>query len=237
MTPSKPLLRRVALPLAGGLLALLASTRLAVAAADGTGNSIQIKVVGSLVPPACSLALPAGSTVDYGRMLHSQLATESHTLLPEQSLNFSITCDAPAKVALMLLDEHPATVVHDLIKTVRDEPDANFMANGLGSVGGVNIGIFYVRVFTGAGSNVPGKLRTLRSDGAQGWSETPVDAPLYAHGIKAVGFAEGQASLPTAFNTVSGKLKIQTIIRPRRDLPSVDEIVLAGSSTLTLYYQ
>ncbi|EJN06920.1 DUF1120 domain-containing protein [Herbaspirillum sp. YR522] len=236
MTTSSPLLRRVAVQLSSCLFALLA-TAPATAAADGTGNSIQIKVVGSLVPPACNLTMPAGSTVDYGRMLHSQLSTDSHTLLPEQKLTFSINCDAPAKVALLLQDEHPATIVQDLIKAVRDEPDANFMANGLGSVNGVNIGIFYVRVSTGSGRNVPGTLRTLRSDGMRGWSETPVDAPLYANGIYAVGFSEGQAALPTAFNTVSGELAIQTLIRPSAELPSVDEIVLAGSSTLTLYYQ
>ncbi|MCA1326615.1 DUF1120 domain-containing protein [Herbaspirillum sp. alder98] len=232
MKPSQSLSRRAIRPIMFFLYAWLASGHGGAAA-----GSVQLKVVGSLVPPACSLALPAGDTVDYGRMLNAELSPDSHTVLPERNLNFSITCDAPAKVALMLQDENPATIVPDLIKVVRGEADANFMANGLGSVNGVNIGIFYVRVVAGTGRNQPGSLRTLRSDGVQGWSETPVDAPLYANGSKAVGFSDGQASVPTALSTVTGRLAIQPLIRPRADLPTADEIVLAGSTTLTLYYQ
>ena len=233
MKPAKRSLRRHLPPIALLLHVLLASGQVGAAG----NSSVQIKVTGSVVPPACTIALTAGDTIDYGRMQFSELEKERNTILSERNLSFTINCDAPAKLALTLQDEQPATVVQDLIKGVRGEADANQMANGLGAVNGVNIGIFYVRVFAGDGSNNPGALRTLRSQGLEGWSETPVDAPLYADGSKPVGFSTGQTSVPTAFTTLTGRLAVQPVIRPSAELPSTHEIFLAGSSTLTVYYQ
>jgi type 1 fimbria pilin len=232
---SKSLIRHAMRPLAFYLLTLLNSGH--AGASEGGSNSIQLRVIGSLVPPACTLALPSGGTIDYGRIQHSELAASGNTILTERNIAFSINCDAPAMVALMLQDEQPGSVVQDLIKSVRDDPDGNAVANGLGAVNGVNIGIYYVRVFVGPESNNRGTLRTLRSEGLESWSETPVDAPLYANGTRPLGFSSDQATVPTALSTVSGRLAIQPLIRPRTELPGGDEIALAGSSTLTLYYR
>ena len=76
-------------------LALLATTASAFAA-----DSVDVRVIGTIVPAACTPTLSGGGTVDYGTIKADTISATDYTVLPEKQISFLDPCDAPAKVAL-----------------------------------------------------------------------------------------------------------------------------------------
>jgi hypothetical protein len=77
-------------------LALLSITTLPVLAA----SSIDIKVVGTITPAACEPELSGSGIIDYGVIKPNTLSPTNYTKLDAKQLDFTITCDALAKIAL-----------------------------------------------------------------------------------------------------------------------------------------
>lgn len=71
------------------LLAALLAASAGSAVADS--DSIDIKVIGQIVPAACKPALSGGATVDYGTIKADTLKADAFTVLESKSLDFSIT--------------------------------------------------------------------------------------------------------------------------------------------------
>jgi len=81
------------------ITALAVFTTYSAIAAD----SVEVKVIGTIVPAACTPSIVGGATIDYGTIKSSTLTADNYTLLPVKHLDLAITCDAPAKVALSLM--------------------------------------------------------------------------------------------------------------------------------------
>lgn len=62
--------------------------------------AFDLSVIGTIAPSACTPTL-GGGTVDYGTIASSSLSATAYTVLPEKVMSIAISCNAPAKVALM----------------------------------------------------------------------------------------------------------------------------------------
>ncbi|MEA1063623.1 DUF1120 domain-containing protein [Erwinia sp. HR93] len=97
-------MKRIYFPLA--ILAAALNINSAVAA-----DSVDVKVIGTIVPVACTPSLLGGGTFDYGTIVTSTLSPDSYTTLPEKRLDFSITCEAPTFVGLRVSDAQASSAV------------------------------------------------------------------------------------------------------------------------------
>lgn len=87
----------------GVLVAALAMTASSVMAAD----SIDLKVTGKIIPPACTPSFASGGgTVDFGDILTSSLQIAKDSKLPEiKEVPVTITCEQPSRFGVTFTDQ------------------------------------------------------------------------------------------------------------------------------------
>lgn len=222
-------------------LAVLATTSTAVMA-----ENIDVKVIGTIIPPACKPTLGGGGTIDYGNIPVSSLKSDTYTVLAEKQVDFSITCDAPARVAIHAVGSKADTVT-DMVKTVSYDAFSGslFIASpgvvGLGMSGGKKIGGYSIRLVPGSYS-VDGNDADSISRDAAGGPWLPASS-LWAGGLFSTSFKDLQSSwaskgtlAPIPFKTVAGKLGVQAYITKTSDLDLSKSINLDGLTTLELVY-
>lgn len=86
------------------LAASLAAITLFSATSAFAVDSVELKVIGTISPVACTPALSGGGSIDYGDMKASSLAQDDYTVLAEKTLDFTLTCDGNAKVAVKVIN-------------------------------------------------------------------------------------------------------------------------------------
>lgn len=223
-------------------LAVLAATSLPVLAAP----SIDVKVVGTISPTACEPTLTGGGTIDYGTIQKDTLAADVFTVLPEKQLEFAITCDAPAKVALKANNGRPGSVAGATeLAGIANNPIKLFDKGTIGTVGlglseGAKIGGYAMRI---AGSTVlidGAKATPLQSDDEGiSWQVVTDDlGSLYRKSSSPRWNSWGVdgATAPSALTTLTGKLEVQAYINKTSELDLTKPIALDGLTTLELVY-
>ena len=227
-------------------LAVMATTALNVQAA----SNVDVKVIGRIDPGTCTPTLSGGGTIDYGTMSPSTLAATGFTVLPEKQLDFGITCTAPSKVAVKVVNgrlgsaaslnaEGPTGFANtNPVVTLLGTTGPKSIA-GLGKVGTTNIG-GYALALNAAGAQADGVAvdTVLKREGAPVWAKpTTRDALLMDYAIaRNVTWSEPGTLVPKAFTTLTGKLLVQAFINERSALDLSNTILLDGLSTLELVY-
>ncbi|MFJ2550259.1 DUF1120 domain-containing protein, partial [Pseudomonas sp. NPDC087612] len=79
----------------------LALSLAALTATSMSASAVDLRVIGTITPAACTPTLGGGGTIDYGTIHPTKLSATAYTVLPEMNTSFSITCTAPAKVAIV----------------------------------------------------------------------------------------------------------------------------------------
>lgn len=242
------------------LATLLASTTLPAMA----GDAIDIKVIGTISPTACTPTASGGGVVDYGNIKPSTLDATGTTVLPAKTLNFTIQCSGEANVALRASSNRgvaanagtanstgaskltDATTVTNIVSGLPynitvNNPDVM----GLGtSPNGADIGGYMMIL--------PTSLVTL--DGVDANRRLFASAPLDQNttwGVENNEVSHGgslnsgdtyfsystdsAATKPQAFKLLSGTLIVRGYITEKSKL-DVTPINLDGSSTIELYY-
>lgn len=222
-------------------LAVLATTSTAVMA-----ESIDVKVIGTITPTACKPTLGGGGTIDYGNIPPASLSNDTFTVLAEKQVDFSITCDAPAKVAILAVGSKADTATnvtkspagYDVFQGVLFAPSPGVV--GLGVSGGKNIGGYGIRLVPGSYTVDGNQADTIgrKSDGT--WVPS---ANLWAGSLFTPAFKDLQISwaskgqlTPIAFTTAAGKLGVQAYITKTSELDLSKPINLDGLTTLELVY-
>lgn len=223
-------------------LAVLATTSSAVMA-----ESIDVKVIGTITPTACKPTLGGGGTIDYGNIAPASLSNDTFTVLAEKQVDFSITCDAPAKVAIHAVGSKADTATN-VLKTPAGYDTFNgilFAPNpgvvGLGGVDGKNIGGYGIRLVPGTYTVDGNDADTITRSAATGvWVPS---ANLSAGSLFNTAFKDLQMSwapkgqlTPIAFTTAAGKLGVQAYITKTSELDLSKPINLDGLTTLELVY-
>ncbi|HAY0331158.1 TPA: DUF1120 domain-containing protein [Escherichia coli] len=225
-------------------LAVIASISTAVRA-----ENVDVKVVGTITPTACKPVLAGGGTADYGTIPPQSLSKDTYTVLPLKAIDFSITCDAPAKVAVHAVGSKADTST-DYSMTVSSGmyPFKGLLwgvksinVDGLGKTDdGRNIGGYGIRLDPDSIS-VDGKTATLIRRGKPGeaW-ELATDKGSFYSTYNAASYSlswgNGTDMEPIAAKTVAGKLDVQAYITETSALDLTKPIKLNGLSTLELVY-
>ena len=79
---------------------VIALAVLATSATAALADSVDVRVIGTIVPAACTPTLSGGGTVDYGTIKAQSLNATGYTTLAEKQLDFAINCDSPTKVSI-----------------------------------------------------------------------------------------------------------------------------------------
>lgn len=218
-------------------LAVLATTATAAMA-----QGIDIRVIGTITPPACKMSLSNGGTIDYGNIDGSTLSASKFTQLSNKQLDFGITCAAPTKIAVHAINDRPQTAAGTeergswggLIPDGLNVDNGDFVV-GLGladnhKIGGYNAALTNV---LGDGKEVTylGKLDNLPV-----WSKLDKSYLINLAGFTDSWSNGGVNLTPSAFNSIAGKLNVQAYINKTSELDLTKPITLDGMLTMELIY-
>ncbi|MBC3380840.1 DUF1120 domain-containing protein [Serratia fonticola] len=210
---------------------LAASVGQAIAA-----DSVEVKVIGTILPAACKATLSGGGVLDYGDIPADTLNKDDITVLSVKTAAFAITCDGATKVALRSTDTRAGTsVAVNGINLLDTAITASTSLNGLGAVGGVNTGAYAMAIDSATLEHDEGILlpEVQSVDNGQTWTTEPIHTWFGGEG--SILHSWGSPS-PVAFTTMTGDLMVQAVINKASELDLSKPIVLDGLSNLELVY-
>ncbi|PVZ84272.1 hypothetical protein C9426_23535 [Serratia sp. S1B] len=225
-------------------LAVLAATTLPALA-----ESIDVKVIGTIDPTACTPTLSGGGTIDYGMIKPNTLNKDAFTTLAVKQLDFAITCDAPAKVAITATSQRGVSAVSSdgTLTSLGMYPGlfgitGNAMTFGLGLDGAKGIGGYSMRIAAGTVMADSQSVDSIQSNGdAAHWTTTPYGMLITGTGVGAgvirySSWATPGTTVPVAFTNLTGKLEVQAYINKTSELDLTKPVTLDGLATLELVY-
>ncbi|MCT4704953.1 DUF1120 domain-containing protein [Enterobacteriaceae bacterium H16N7] len=205
-------------------------------------DSIELKVIGNISPSACIPTLTSGGVVDYGTINANTLSADSYNVLSSKQLDLSISCGAPAKVALKSINNRPNTVAGatEGAGGAASSP-VNLLGNGrmpvvgLGMAGDAKIGGYTLTLSDSQADGESAELLT-QTKGETTWiSDT--NQTLFSDSAEVLTtWGAVSTTVPFAFKTLSARLNVQAYLNKSSELDVTQPINLDGMSTLELYY-
>ena len=201
-------------------------------------ESIDVKVIGTINPAACKVALTSGGTIDYGIININTLNKDKFTILSEKQIDFSISCDAPAKVALKTINGRPGSLAgnHEKVSGYGRAPvkiNSDFAA-GLGVDAGKKVGGYGLSFSDATADNVKTENIYRHGEWNQGEWDFNKSRGIFSN-VESL-FSWGGKDSPIAFTVLTGKLNVQAYINKASELDLTKPVKLDGLTTLELVY-
>ncbi|WP_237391099.1 DUF1120 domain-containing protein [Dryocola clanedunensis] len=223
-------------------LAMMAATASAFAA-----DSVDVKVIGTISPAACAPTLGGGGTVDYGTIPANTLAADDYTVLSLKSMNLTITCDAPAKLAIHAVNGRPGTSagVTETGPMNSGYAPVDLFSNhltpivGLGTDGSANdIGGYGIQFTDGSVTADGNAVDVLYKSTAEGDNTfNSGNAEFYSDKYdRLISWGATGTTTPVSFTTLSGTMEIQAYLNKASELDLTKEVQLDGLTTIELVY-
>ena len=208
---------------------------LLVSFAAQAADTAELKVKGVIRPSACTPAFTGTNVVDYGTISGAGLKKTAANVLPENTIAFTVTCDAATKVAVRAIDNKASTVVAGLMTAINTNL-ADKHAYGLGAAGGKNIGAYSVRSIVGS-FTADGATPDIVADAANNgtWAKSTYGR-FNADGTGRQAFATTGSTVPGSYKTMSGNLGVTAVLDKGDNLPLTQNIDLDGSATIEVQY-
>lgn len=228
-----------------------ALTVLALASLPVMAESVNVAVVGTITPSACTPVLGGGGTIDYGSISPDTLSATAYTVLPIKSLPINITCDAPAKIAIRAINGRPESVAGASEGTVgyAISPvdlmgvSANGMrVAGLGKSGGQRIGGYTSNILRSSVLVDDVVADTISRDGTNGaWTGArgaAIGGPPLFHFTQSqhISWAATGTLEPIAFTTLTALIRVQPYLNKTSELTVDKPVTLDGLTTIELVY-
>lgn len=209
--------------------------------------STDVKVTGTITPAGCTPTLSGGGVVDYGNIRADNLSATFYTVLAEKDIDFSIKCDAPAKIAIKATEGRPNTAagvdeegfggVGVLSMEVRILNQYRAYVAGLGLDGNKRIGGYGILLLVGQTTADGQSVNTLvSSDIATGWQQTNSTHIFDPYGPRYLSWSQTGSVTPLAIRNFSSKLRVQAYLNKTSELDLSKAITLDGLTTLELIY-
>ncbi|MFP2768853.1 DUF1120 domain-containing protein [Oceanisphaera sp. KMM 10153] len=205
-----------------------------VAAAGAQAQSMDVRVTGTVTPPACVPTLAGGGVVDYGRIDARSLNRTEPTILSEKEFPFSIACQGSTRVWVRTFDNREASRVSGIVSAL-GSVYTNYQNFGLGAVGDTNVGGYVIRfkqdTFTADGADV----RTVHTGlSGSGWFLNLEGGAL--QNLPQYRVSWSTSFNPIAFSNLAGTLSVTPVLVRSDALPLQDEVPLDGLVTLEMVY-
>jgi opacity protein-like surface antigen len=227
------------------LATLLAAGAVFCASSAFAADSVDLKVIGTITPVACIPTLSGTGTVDYGTIKADTLKADAYTLLPIKSLDFAITCDGKAKLALRGINGRIGSLAGatEGVSGFGNIASGVFGAASNGSAGlgltsdNKKIGGYGARVSSAAGVKADNiAVDTIyRNDPADNWLANSTGLFMNSTN-RQISWATTGTVVPVAFKTLAGTLEVQAYINKSSELDITKPIHLDGLTTLELIY-
>jgi type 1 fimbria pilin len=202
-------------------LPLLAAA-IAVATPVAQATTVDMRVIGTLTPPSCTIDLSNGGAINLGQIDLNTLNDAPNTL-PTETIDVMITCSAPAKVATSVTEDRPGTAM--------TAGDAYF---GLGlTSSSAPIGQYQVFGENGLADTVATPV--ISSSNGATWIEPAGGTPV-EHGAGRKLTAVGTAAGPVAASDIKWTLRIEPTINATSSLGVTGNEAISGRMTLMLVY-
>lgn len=220
---------------------LLAASATSAFAAD----SVDVRVIGTIVPASCVPTLPGGTVVDYGTIKADTISKTAYTVLPEKMIDFAIQCDSPTKVTIRAFNGRKGSLAGvsenaegGAVSPVSLFGSAGTVAVGLGMQGASKVGGYGIR-FVSATANADGvPVSTLvKPVTGTSWATSAAGGMLYdSTWSRLVSWGAVGSKVPVAFTVFTGQLSVQAYINKGSALDLTQPVHLDGLSTLEMYY-
>ena len=224
------------------LAALIVTSGINAAAAE----SVQVNVIGTIIPAACTPSLAGGGVVNYGNIRADSLNVDSFTLLREMGLDFAIDCEAPARVAVRAINDRPGTLAGATESANGNgKPQVSLLgfaagdayASGLGLDGTTPIGGYSLAINrVSADNNNVISLKASTANNNTKWTSLNSFGHLLEGGPKFISWASPETTTPVAFEHLTGNLRVQAYINQASELDLSHAIHLDGQTTLEVVY-
>lgn len=227
-------------------LAVLAAT--ATSFTTQAADSVDLKVIGTITPGACTPTISGGGVIDYGTIKADSLAATGLTKLSVKSATLSISCTAETKMAIKAVDQRIDSVAGTTVTgaTGGGAPApaslawANYPVVGLGLNGTKKIGGY--TVYLKGSPTADGQNATAihaEDAGHQTWGTMPAGSSVYGSSstLRYVSLADSaNTSEPKKFTNATFPLSIQGYINEKSELDLTKNITLDGMTTLEIIY-
>lgn len=222
-------------------LAVLATTSLPALA-----ESVDVRVTGTITPTACTPTLSGGGTIDYGAINPASLSATDYTVLPEKQIDLSITCDAPARIAVKAMSKRPGTLAGGpegpmgtggVPAGVNIFGASNIGVAGLGLDGTDKIGGYGLRLAAGTAlADGTAVDNLVRSNSSLPWGPSTTGSVFDRNYPREISWATTGQLDPVAFTTLNTKVVVQAYLNKTSELDLSKPVVLDGLTTLELVY-
>ena len=202
------------------LNALFATFLLTGSSAAFAASSVDLTVRGLITPSACEPTLAGGGNVEIGKISAKDLKADENTVLQDQVLQLTVTCDGATLMAIEPKDNRAGSA--------SEIDDSTF---GLGLVNSSEkLGFFQMILQSAVGDGV--ELGPIASrDGGLTWTRLMF---LINNGITSV--ANTTTIAPVPVQSLVADLVIAPAIAPASSLTLTEEVPIDGSATLTVKY-
>ncbi|HIE9359436.1 TPA: DUF1120 domain-containing protein [Klebsiella quasipneumoniae subsp. similipneumoniae] len=219
---------------------LAAAISVSASQAMAAGDSLDVKVIGQIVPSSCSIAVGNGAVFDYGTIKAETLATDDYTMLGVKTTDFSLICEAPTKVALLTTDMRADSIVP--LSGKQWSANGGIAVNsslGLGDANGTHIGAWAMWMETSsikADGNAVVPIATTSPTISSDWQVPNSGTTWLAQTGTYRSWASQGTLVPIALTTLTGTLSVQAGINKGSELDLTQSITLDGLANIQVYY-
>nr|WP_237391286.1 DUF1120 domain-containing protein [Cedecea sulfonylureivorans] len=208
-------------------------------------ESVDVKVIGTITPAACTPTLSGGGTIDYGAIKANTVQTDDYTVLEDKSVSMSIACEAPTKVSISAVNGRPGTAAGASTPDTSDmgapPPVRIYGSNwvvGLGTDSDKNIGGYalYLTSLTTDGAAAHCVYRN--TDWAAGtWGDSS-SCSIYANANigRSLSWGNAESNAPVSFTNATAEVHAKAYLNKGSELDLSHDIQLDGLSTIELTY-
>ncbi|MFJ7311516.1 DUF1120 domain-containing protein [Pseudomonas sp. NPDC098747] len=188
-------------------------------------SAIDLRMAGSVIPSACSMAITGEGIFNFGSISAANLRAANYNDLQSMRQTLSISCSAPALVAIGIIDNRSGTASSSLV-----DDESLF---GLGrDASGNAIGGYYLAT-SGHILNGGPAYASSSSDAGESWSSENFlkNGAFYMHS-----WTDSLGSAPLPISTAMVEVIADPVIAPLNTLDVTQDFMLDGSATIELIY-
>lgn len=229
-------------------LALVASLSLIAVQAVAATDSVDVKVMGDIVPPACVPTVAGGAVFDFGSIKAASLKLDDFNTLNEKALGFNVVCDAPMKIAFKTADNRSGSAVIPVGMNIQNRViEAGTVLSGFGmdgerKVGAYSMNVSNLSVIDEDETTLKGiSIDVIKSpDEGVSWNKVPVSGStprMYFDADNAiVSLAEAGKLTPIPIRSISAQIYVAPVINKASELDLTKITNLDGMSSVQIIY-